>query len=135
MANDALLKQGIAAYKQGLTAEARTIFLEVIKQDQVNEQAWLWLSGAVETDGERRACLEQVLVINPANELARRGLERLGAEPPPPPPPAPQPAPAWQPEPVALTPVQADEPAWQPEPVALTPVQADEPAWQPDPVA
>ncbi len=39
--------------------------------------AWLWLSGVVETDEECQICLENVLVINPENISARRGLESL----------------------------------------------------------
>ena len=41
----------------------------------------MWLSGAVETDEERRICLENVLTINPDNVLARKGLLKLGPAP------------------------------------------------------
>ena len=63
MTIDDLLKQGIAALKQGQRAEARSLLAQVVQRDRRNEVAWLWLSGAVETDEERRLCLEQVLEI------------------------------------------------------------------------
>jgi hypothetical protein len=77
MTSDDLLKRGIAALQAGRKAEARTLLVQALQQDKRNETAWLWLSGAVDTDAERRACLEEVLAINPGNEMARRGLERL----------------------------------------------------------
>jgi hypothetical protein len=75
-----LLSQGVAALKAGQRAEARTLLQQVIKQDKQNEMAWLWLSGAVDTDKERRICLQRVLAINPSNEVAQRGLQHLGLE-------------------------------------------------------
>ena len=86
-----LLKQGIAACKAGRKAEARALLEQVIELDDHNETAWLWLSGAVDTDEDRRVCLENALTINPDNALARRGLERL-AQAPAKPQAAPQPA-------------------------------------------
>jgi len=75
-----LLKQGIAALKAGQKAEARNLLLQVVKQNKRNEVAWLWLSGAVNTDKERRICLENVLAINPDNEAAKRGLASLATK-------------------------------------------------------
>jgi hypothetical protein len=74
---DDLLERAIAALNEGRKAEARQLLMQVLRQDRRNEKAWLWMSGAVDTDQERRACLEQVLSINPDNEMARRGLELL----------------------------------------------------------
>lgn len=79
MVTDDLLKQGITALKAGQKAKARELLLRVVKQDKRNEAAWLWLSGAVDTDRERRLCLENALAINPDNEAARRGLASLAA--------------------------------------------------------
>lgn len=72
-----LLQAGIAAAKAGHTQMARQALLKVIQLDEHNEQAWLWLSGVAESLDERRACLEQVLAINPANDYARAGLAWL----------------------------------------------------------
>jgi len=77
MGVEQLLDQGIAALKAGRKAEAGRLLMQVVQQDERNEMAWLWLSGAVGTDKERRICLENVLTINPRNEIARRGIEAL----------------------------------------------------------
>jgi hypothetical protein len=39
--------------------------------------AWLWLSGLMTTNEQKRACLEMVLTANPENVYARAGLTRL----------------------------------------------------------
>jgi hypothetical protein len=72
-----LLKEGIAALNAGRKAKAHNLLMQVVQQDERNEMAWLWLSGAVDTDEERRICLENVLAINPNNGVARRGLDSL----------------------------------------------------------
>lgn len=77
---DELLRQGIRALKAGQTAEARRLLMQVVQQDKRNEMGWLWLSGAVDTDEDRRACLENVLAINPGNQPARRGIEELNTK-------------------------------------------------------
>ena len=80
MTTDELLKQGIAVLNEGRKAEARRLLMQVVEQDERSEMAWLWLSGAVDTDEERRTCLENVLAINPDNQAARRGLEQLSVK-------------------------------------------------------
>ena len=76
MADD-LLRQGIAALQAGDKAQARQLFSQAIRQNPDNEQAWLWLSGAVETTPDKLMCLNKVLAINPANETAQRGITAL----------------------------------------------------------
>jgi tetratricopeptide (TPR) repeat protein len=77
---DALLKRGIAAAKAGAVEQARALLMQVVEQDEENERAWLWLSAVVESDEERRICLENVLTLNPDNAPARKGLEKLNAQ-------------------------------------------------------
>lgn len=77
----ATLDQAILAAKEGRKAEARRLLETVLDADERNEQAWLWLSGLVDSDEERSICLENVLTINPHNEAARKGLRALGATP------------------------------------------------------
>jgi len=72
----ALLRQGIAAARGGRPEAARDLLSQVLDMDPENERAWLWMSGVV-PDEERIVCLENVLAINPSNELARIGLESL----------------------------------------------------------
>lgn len=74
---DDLLRQGIAAARSGRKAEAREKLLLVVERDEQNEQAWLWLSGVVESASDRRVCLENVLTINPASAAAQKGLRWL----------------------------------------------------------
>ena len=50
------LEQGIAALKAGQKARARFLLGKVTQRDRQNEMAWLWLSGAVDTDEERCDC-------------------------------------------------------------------------------
>lgn len=80
MTVESLLREGIAALKVGHRAKARNLLMQAIEQDEHNETAWLWLSGAVDTDEARAICLRNVLVINPGNEVAQRGLASLAAK-------------------------------------------------------
>lgn len=73
-----LLQQGIAALKAGQRAEACRLLKQVVRLNPSSEHGWLWLSSAVDTDGQRRFCLLQVLSINRHNAIASRGLEKLG---------------------------------------------------------
>jgi tetratricopeptide (TPR) repeat protein len=73
----AWLKEGITAVKKGDRIQGRELLEKVLAADERNEQAWLWLSGAVDSAEERQICLENVLAINPDNALAQNGLARL----------------------------------------------------------
>ncbi|MCB9421844.1 MAG: hypothetical protein H6667_18735 [Ardenticatenaceae bacterium] len=81
------LKAGITAAKAGNREEALRLLMAVLRADEENETAWLWLSGVVASKKERRICLENVLTLNPDNQIAQRGLAKLG----PPSTPAPTP--------------------------------------------
>ncbi|RMF81100.1 MAG: hypothetical protein D6737_06010 [Chloroflexi bacterium] len=74
---DAMVREGINAYRAGKKEEARTLLLKVVELDPRNEQGWLWLSGLLDSEEEQRICLENVLVINPNNEQARQGVKML----------------------------------------------------------
>src|SRR5687767_2385708 len=74
---DELLAQGIAAARANQKDAARQAFQAVIRQDPRSESAWLWMSGLVDDPAQQRDCLQRVLALNPQNEHARRGLERL----------------------------------------------------------
>lgn len=81
-----LTQRGIDALKTGDRAGARRLLIEAIQQDKHDIQAWLWLSGAVDSSAEREQCLNMVLKIEPGNPAALRGLEKITR-------PQPQPAP------------------------------------------
>jgi hypothetical protein len=73
------LQAGIAAARDGRNAEARDLLKKALQADPFSEQGWLWMSAVVETDPERRVCLERVLDINPRNQTAKEGLDRLSS--------------------------------------------------------
>ena len=74
-----LYRQGVAALRDGDIPTARAKLMQAVRLDRTHEQAWLWLSAAVETDQEKITCLQNALTLNPGNDAARRGLEKLGA--------------------------------------------------------
>ena len=73
------LNQAIIAAKAGRKEEARRLLEAVLDADERSEQAWLWLGGVVDSEEDRAICLENVLTINPQNEIARQGLATLRA--------------------------------------------------------
>jgi hypothetical protein len=108
---DEQLRKGITAYKMGRKEVAGRFIRDSLQLNPKNERAWLWLSGFVDSDEQRRYCLERVLALNPNNEIARVGLKKLSAEsqeaerptPPPEPLEAPPPQPAESLEPASIT--------------------------------
>ena len=79
---EAMVREGINAFKAGRKDESRALLLKATELDQYNEQAWLWLSGLMDTPEDQRTCLENVLAINPNNERASQGLAYLtGGQP------------------------------------------------------
>jgi hypothetical protein len=86
---DAMVREGVNAFKAGKKEEARALLMKAAEIDQYNEQAWLWLSAVIDAPEDQRTCLENVLAINPENERARNGLQiltqEISATPAPPP--------------------------------------------------
>lgn len=70
------------ALKEGNRTTARELLLKVLEHNEHNEEAWLWLAGAIEDPQEQRIALENVLFINPANTRARQGLDWLRTQHP-----------------------------------------------------
>lgn len=75
-----LTQRGIQAIKSGDRQTARQLLGEAIQNDKQDILAWLWLSGAVDTDSERAMCLKEVLRIDPGNQHAARGLALISAQ-------------------------------------------------------
>ena len=76
-----LTLNGVTALHSGDKPGARTLLNEAVQLDPTSEEAWRWLSGAVDTNADRLHCLERVLAINPDNAAAKHGLKMLGALP------------------------------------------------------
>jgi hypothetical protein len=72
-----LLYEGALALQQGDRGRAMGLLMQVVEADEGNEQAWLWLSGAVDDPEDQRTALENVLALNPENPHARYGLAVL----------------------------------------------------------
>ena len=74
-----LMRDGQAAAKRGDKALARALLTQLLERDPHNEQAWVWLSGAVTDPQEQQTCLENALIINPGNTQARKGLQAVSS--------------------------------------------------------
>ena len=79
-----LLVRGVAAAKTNDPRdkqEARFYLEWVLRLDDATTdqkaEAWLWLSQVEEDVAKKRECLENVLVMDPSNALARRGMAIL----------------------------------------------------------
>lgn len=71
---DELVEQAKMDYRAGRAAAARARLLGAVQRDPNHVDAWLWLSGMVDTLEEQQICLENVLALNPAHERARKGM-------------------------------------------------------------
>lgn len=81
MANiDTLVNEAINAHRAGNNEEAERLLRSALEINDSHEMAWLWMSAVLEDTDDRIKCLEYVLDINPNNDNARRGLNRLLAE-------------------------------------------------------
>lgn len=68
------LYDGAVAVCAGDKERARELLLQVIAMDEQNEEAWLWLSGAVDDLEDMQVALENVQHINPHSQPAQMGL-------------------------------------------------------------
>jgi hypothetical protein len=57
--------------------EAIRILRELIREDADFEDAWLWMSVAVDSVDQSAVCLDNVLRVNPANVVAAGALSRM----------------------------------------------------------
>ena len=72
-----LLHMAIASAKAGNKKAARLMFEQVMKADQNNERAMMWMAKIADSKAERREWLKRVLKVNPNNETARDTLKRM----------------------------------------------------------
>jgi len=77
------LTQAIDLIKSGEKARGKRLLTEIIRTNPQNERAWLWMTLVVDTQEQRRECLERVLAINPDNARARAGLAKITGQTPP----------------------------------------------------
>jgi hypothetical protein len=72
-----MLEQAVAHIRAGEIENARSLLIEVLKQNPEDENAWLWMTKCVTEPEQKRYCFEKVLRINPQNQYAIRGLRHL----------------------------------------------------------
>ena len=93
------LQNAISLIKSGHKEEAKSILIQILEEDNQNEKAWIWMSAVVDTDEMRLECLEEVLRINPGNQVAQKGAAKLRESLP-----KPEPVVVFvEPEPVVVT--------------------------------
>ncbi|NWG15004.1 MAG: hypothetical protein HXY41_00065 [Chloroflexi bacterium] len=74
-----LMQAGRVALAAGKPQVAHDLWKEAAALDPYNEQVWLALLDVLQTDADRRVCLQNIIAINPLNVQARRQLNRIDA--------------------------------------------------------
>lgn len=73
------LLDAIDLVKDDRREEARSVLRELIHEDSNFEDAWLWMSVAVDSLDQSSVCLDNVLRVNPRNNEAAGALQRIRA--------------------------------------------------------
>jgi hypothetical protein len=71
------LLDAIDLVKENRRAEARHLLRDLIHEDTNFEDAWLWMSVAVDSLDQSSICLDNVLRVNPKNAEAASALYRI----------------------------------------------------------
>jgi hypothetical protein len=71
------LMDAIELLKEDRREEARRLLRELIQEDSNFEDAWLWMSIAVDSLDQSSVCLDNVLRVNPDNSQAAGALYRI----------------------------------------------------------
>lgn len=71
------LMDAIELVKEDRRPEAVVILRELIQEDNNFEDAWLWMSVAVDSLDQSSLCLDNVLRVNPQNGEAAGALHRI----------------------------------------------------------
>lgn len=71
------LLDAIELLKLGQRQDGYDLLRELIREDNDFEDAWLWMSVAVESPDQSTICLDNVLRVNPENIQAAGALYRL----------------------------------------------------------
>jgi hypothetical protein len=71
------LMDAIDLLKEDRRREAIQLLRELIREDNDFEDAWLWMSVAVDSLDQSSICLDNVLRVNPGNGEAASALHRI----------------------------------------------------------
>jgi hypothetical protein len=74
-----MMRLGQACYTQGAHKQAHRYWRRAALIDPGRESVWIALLKVVETDEDRKVCLENILAINPRNRHALRDIEMFRA--------------------------------------------------------
>lgn len=74
-----LMQAGRVAHQAGKPQVAHDLWREAATLEPNNEQVWLALLEVLDSDADRRVCLQNIITINPLNVQARRQLNRIEA--------------------------------------------------------
>lgn len=77
-----MLTEAIAAAQAGDRPRARELLAKLLRSDSSNAEYWIWMSAVVDSNRERKYCLESALRLDPTNRAAMRGLVILGERSP-----------------------------------------------------
>lgn len=78
IAEENMFLEAQKAIEAGDKARGKDLLTRLLKQNQQNPDYWLWMSAVVDSEKERRYCLNQTLKLDPNNDMARRGLILMG---------------------------------------------------------
>lgn len=71
------LLDAVELIKTGERDAALDVLRALIREDNDFEDAWMWMSVAVETLDQSSVCLDNVLRVNPHNQAAAGALHRI----------------------------------------------------------
>jgi hypothetical protein len=82
MADDSLLREGIAAVRSGDRARGRALLSKVVLENPESEAAWWYLGLSIDDNQQRLYCFKKVLALNPNHRgaRARLGLAPMGGD-------------------------------------------------------
>lgn len=72
-----LLQQGYIAYNNWEIKKARLLWRKAAVVDPANEEIWLALYNVTQDDEDRKACLQNILILNPDNKDAEQRLRLM----------------------------------------------------------
>lgn len=72
-----LMREGTMAYSAGNRRQAHLAWRRAATLQPEREEVWVALLDVLETDADRRVCLENILTINPNNARAQRMIRRF----------------------------------------------------------
>jgi len=78
---DRLVRLGQEAYKEGDFARAHQLWRHAAMIHSSDETLWILLLSVLEQAQDQRVCLQNILILNPDNHLARKMISNLDAPP------------------------------------------------------